>query len=498
MKNNSYFLILIFLVNSVSLFPQSDSKKLELQKGVDKLALLKSEIDDILDDPNFSNAVLGVYIKSVKNGEVLYKSNQDKLFVPASAVKLFTTASALLYLGPNYKYETTIYASGEFKENEITGNLIIKGSGDPTISNRFTDGHSEIILNNWADSLSNLGIQKINGNLIGDASDFEESQLGKGWIWEHESFWYSAKPSALSFNNNSIAINIFRNTQNEVSYKTDPETNYVTIINRVEKSKYEPTNIVVYRKSGTNIINLSGNISEEDDTVKVYASVDSPPLYFLSVFNDALLKDNIEVDGFIADSETVENQLYYPDYIPLFTHSSPTLKEIIWETNKNSNNFYAEQLLRTIGLEIYNFGNAENGIRGINQLFNKMGINENGVKIVDGSGLSRYNLVTPKQIVNLLIYMFKSDQFENFYNSLPIAGYDGTLIDRMKKTNVQKKVRAKPGYMENVKSLSGYVQTNDDELLAFSIIVNNFLVPSNLVNYIQDNICLRLANFSRK
>ncbi|MAT58123.1 MAG: D-alanyl-D-alanine carboxypeptidase/D-alanyl-D-alanine-endopeptidase [Ignavibacteriae bacterium] len=494
--NKIIFFILILQITLPAL--RIDSTKAELQKSNDKLLLLRNEIDDILSDPNFSNAVMGVYVKSIKNGEVLYKRNQDKLFVPASAVKLFTTAAALLYLGPNYKYETTLYASGEISENKITGNLIVKGSGDPTISNRFENGKSDVILNKWAVDLKNLGIETIDGNLIGDATEFEESKLGKGWSWEHESYWYSAKPCALSFNNNSIAITIFRNNKGNIIYKTDPETNYVTIINRIENSKFEPTNIELSRKSGTNIINLIGNISEDDDSVKVYASVDSPSLYFISVFNDVLVKNNIQVEGYIADSETIENELFYQDYIPLFTHTSPVLKEIIWETNKNSNNFYAEQILRTIGLEIYNYGSGENGIKALYQLFNKMGINENGVKIVDGSGLSMYNLVTPKQIVNLLIYMFKSDQFDNFYNSLPIAGYDGTMADRMKKTNVQKKVRAKPGFMENVKSLSGYVQTQDNELLAFSIIVNNFIVPSNLVNYIQDNICLRLANFSRK
>ena len=498
MKRIKQIFFILFFINLSILFSQTDSSKIESKKNIDKLAILKSELDDIVNDPNFSDALMGVYVKSVKNGEVLYKRNQDKLFVPASAIKLFTTSAALLYLGPNHKYETTLYASGDFIDNRLSGNLIIKGTGDPTISNRFINGNVDVILNNWANSLINLGIDRIEGNLIGDASDFEESNLGEGWIWDHESYWYSAKPSALSFNNNSVTILVYRDSLNNISFKTEPETSFITIINRVEKSRYEPSNISLFRKSGTNIISLTGNLSEEDDIVKVYASVDSPPLYFLSVFNEVLSKDSIQVEGYIADSEMIENELYYPDYIPLFTHISPSLKEIVWETNKNSNNFYAEQLLRTIGLELYNYGSAANGIKAVNQLFNKMGINENGIKIVDGSGLSRYNLVSPKQIVNLLIYMFKSDQFENFYKSLPIAGYDGTMLDRMKKTNVQKKVRAKPGYMENVKSLSGYVQTNDGELLAFSIILNNFIVPSNLVNYIQDNICLRLANFTRK
>ena len=176
--NKIIFFILILQITLPAL--RIDSTKAELQKSNDKLLLLRNEIDDILSDPNFSNAVMGVYVKSIKNGEVLYKRNQDKLFVPASAVKLFTTAAALLYLGPNYKYETTLYASGEISENKITGNLIVKGSGDPTISNRFENGKSDVILNKWAVDLKNLGIETIDGNLIGDATEFEESKLGKG------------------------------------------------------------------------------------------------------------------------------------------------------------------------------------------------------------------------------------------------------------------------------------------------------------------------------
>jgi D-alanyl-D-alanine carboxypeptidase/D-alanyl-D-alanine-endopeptidase (penicillin-binding protein 4) len=170
---------------------------------------------------------------------------------------------------------------------------------------------------------------------------------------------------------------------------------------------------------------------------------------------------------------------------------------ILKELNKNSNNFYAEQILKTIGLEIYNFGTIENGVKACNDFFNTMGINPDNMVMADGSGLSRLNLVTPRQIVNLLSYMNKSDEFLQFYESLPIAGVDGTLIDRMKKTSAENNVRAKAGYNNNVSALSGYLKTVSGEQLVFSMLVNNYLVPPALANYILDNVCHRLVNFIR-
>jgi len=182
----------------------------------------------------------------------------------------------------------------------------------------------------------------------------------------------------------------------------------------------------------------------------------------------------------------------------LFKYYSPELKEIIKVINKNSQNFFAEQLMKTIGLEIENYGSIENGVLACNDIFKDMGIDPENIVIVDGSGLSRLNYVTPMQVVSLLSYMFKSENFIPFFNSLPIAGVDGTLGNRMKNTKAAGNVRAKTGFIGNVRSLSGYAYTGDNEPVAFSVIVNNFNVPVKLAENIQDLVCIRLANFKRK
>jgi D-alanyl-D-alanine carboxypeptidase/D-alanyl-D-alanine-endopeptidase (penicillin-binding protein 4) len=182
----------------------------------------------------------------------------------------------------------------------------------------------------------------------------------------------------------------------------------------------------------------------------------------------------------------------------LFTNYSPPLREIIKVVNKNSQNFYAEQILKTIGLEAGHFGTTENGIEVELDIFKDMGINTDGMSIVDGSGLSRLDLVTPRNFNSLLNYMYKSKYYIPFYNSLPIAGVDGTLGTRLKNTKAEGKIRAKTGYLTAVRSLCGYALTGDNEPVSFSIIANNFNVPVKLAENLQDLVCLRLSNFRRK
>jgi len=173
------------------------------------------------------------------------------------------------------------------------------------------------------------------------------------------------------------------------------------------------------------------------------------------------------------------------------------LTSIINEINKNSNNFFAEQLLRTIGLEIYNLGSAENGIKALRELLDEANISPDDLVMVDGSGISLFNLVSPKQIVALLSYMYNYGNFKDFKASLPISGIDGTLADRMSNTIAEGKVFAKSGYNTHASSLSGYIRTEMGELLAFSILLNNYLVPTSLANYIQDNACIKMVNYKR-
>jgi len=459
-----------------------------------------NQMDDIFNDPNFNNARWGVVIQSLKTGEYFYKRNANKLFMPASNLKLFTTASGLDLLGSDFRFKTNVYIKGKIDDHVLNGDLIIQGKGDPTISGRFYDNNMYKVYDDWADSLLKLGIDEIRGNIIGDDNAFDDVGLGAGWAWDYESYWFAAPSDAISFNDNSVDINVFidkKTKQPQIIVK--PDTKYIIILNKVKLApKDSATSIDVYRKPGTNLITVFGTISSNSDTVKTFATVNNPTHFAMVVLKKVLEKKGIDVDGYPIDIDDLPVPIDYSKVKKIFTQFSPPLRSIIKVINKNSQNLYAEQLLKTLGLEFYGLGTDENGVKAEEKLFKNMGINPNNLEIVDGSGLSRLDLVTPQEIVTLLSYMYKNKNFIPFFNSLPIAGIDGTLGNRMQNSIATGRIRAKTGFLEGVESLSGYAFTADNEPVAFSIIVNNFTVPVKLAENIQDLVCLRLANFKRK
>ncbi|HSR16541.1 MAG TPA: D-alanyl-D-alanine carboxypeptidase/D-alanyl-D-alanine-endopeptidase [Ignavibacteriaceae bacterium] len=458
-----------------------------------------SQMDDIFNDPNFINANWGVLIQSLQTGEYFYKRNENKLFMPASNLKLFTTAGALDILGPDYKFLTNVYISGKIDGSILEGDLVVEGRGDPAISGRFYNNDLLKVFNNWADSLLAFGIDEIDGNLIGDDNLFEDKGLGQGWAWDNESYWFSAQSGALSFNDNCVDIEVtVDQSKNLPKITIAPETKYIVPVNKVYVVPEDTAALIdVYRERGTNIVTVFGKI-RISDSLKTYVTVNNPTQYFMVVLKEVLKSRGIKVTGFPMDIDDVTQSLDYSKLQKLFTAYSPELKEIIKVINKNSQNFFAEQLLKTIGLETKNLGSVANGIIALNNLFSQIGINPEDMNIADGSGLSRLNFVTPKQVVDLLNYEYQSKNFVPFFNSLPIAGVDGTLGDRLKNSSLVGKVRAKTGYLESVRSLSGYAYTGDNEPVSFSIIVNNFNVPIKLAENLQDLVCLRIANFKRK
>jgi len=499
MRHKFLFVTCVVLTVSIKLYAQDTLTDTIPKHSYTSVAEFWSQIDDIFNDPNFSNAHWGVLIQSLESGEYFYKRNENKLFMPASNLKLFTSSAGLVLLGDDYKFTTNIYKRGRIEGSTLVGDLVVQGRGDPTLSGRFNDNNIVKVFSDWADSLSSLGIDEVTGNIIGDDNEFDDRGLGEGWAWDYESDWYAAQSSALSFNDNCIDLVVTADKQTGMA-KVDinPNTNYAVIVNKVSVVKKDSvTSIDVYRERGTNVVTIYGTI-RHSDSVKTYVTVNNPTQYTMVVLKQVLESKGIVVGGFPLDVDDLSAPIEYNKLSKLFTHFSTHLTDVIKIINKNSQNFFAEQLLKTIGLEIENFGSVENGITACNSVFQEMGINPENQIIVDGSGLSRLNLVTSKQIVSLLNFMYLNKYYLPFYNSLPIAGVDGTLANRMKGTKAENNVRAKTGFIGSARSLSGYVNTADNEPVAFSMIANNFTVPLKLVENIQDLVCNRLANLRRK
>ncbi|HEX9740405.1 MAG TPA: D-alanyl-D-alanine carboxypeptidase/D-alanyl-D-alanine-endopeptidase, partial [Ignavibacteriaceae bacterium] len=261
------------------------------------------QMDDIFNDPNFSNAEWGVLIQSLETGEYFYKRNEDKLFRPASNLKLFTTAAGLILLGGEYRFSTSVFMNGTLDGSSLKGNLIVQGGGDPTISGRFYDGDIYKVFNDWADSLLAAGIDEINGNIIGDDNLFDDVGLGKGWAWDYESYWFSAHSGAISFNDNCIDIVVsVDSVSKQAKINILPDTKYITLVNDVSVvSEDTITSIDVYRERGTNIIKVFGTIKRGKGTVKTFATVNNPTQYSMVVLKEVLERKGIKVKGYAVD-----------------------------------------------------------------------------------------------------------------------------------------------------------------------------------------------------
>ena len=463
---------------------------------------LKAELDQIFNEPAFSNAYWGVVVQSLKNGEYLYLRNHHKNFIPASNMKLFTTAAALVKLGPEFRYSTKFYINGSIDQNGILhGDLIIAGSGDPTITGRYYKGNIHDPLEFWIDSLRAQNITAIEGDIIGDDNYFAEEIMGEGWAWDYQSDWYAAQISALSFNDNCMSIYFAAGDTigYPAKYHLLPETDYVHIINKVSTVRNGLEKEITFnRKRGTNQVEIRGTISIDSSPKRDLFSVENPTLFTTTVFKQILERNGILVSGSPRDIDDLEDYIYQQDQANLiFRYFSPLLWEIVETINKVSQNLYAELLLRTLGAYFHGIGDARHGIEVVKEFLQSIGIYSEQFLMVDGSGLSRLNMITPNHVVKLLRFMRRHASGEYFYKSLPIAGVDGTLKNRMQQTTAEGNVRAKTGYVGYVRALSGYITTADNEELAFSIIANNYSVPTPMANLIQDLVCERLANFTR-
>jgi D-alanyl-D-alanine carboxypeptidase/D-alanyl-D-alanine-endopeptidase (penicillin-binding protein 4) len=467
---------------------------------VGSVAQLDSAIEATLDAPELRDGFQGVAIRSLETGETIHERNADKLFMPASNLKLFTTASALLALGPDYRYRTELYASGEFDGAILRGDLIVKGYGDPTISGRFHEGDLDAIFESWADSLLELGVDEIVGNIVGDDNAFDDRGLGTGWQWDYESLWYAAPSGALSFNDNCVEILLEPTEVGAPPEMTvDPDVDYVVVKNRAATvPRDSATAVIVNRERGSNLVTVYGSVKESAKRLTTYATVTNPTQYFLVALKSVLERKGIAVTGYAIDADDLDAPIGYEDARLLFIHYSPTMAEIVKVVNKSSQNFYAEQLLKTLGFEFAGEGAAKAGVETMTARLAELGVSLDNAIIVDGSGLSRLNFVSPAHIIETLTQMYRADVFKQFYNSLPVAGVDGTMASRLKRSRANGNARAKTGYVLASRALSGYVHTGDGEIVAFALVANNYSAPYAMVDKVQDAIVDLLASFKRK
>ena len=485
-------------------------------RGADELA---RSIREIIHAEEFGNAFWGVMVLDLETGAVVAEENAGKSFVPASNVKLYTTAAALDQLGPQYRYRTRIYVSGDVEDGVLHGNLIVRGSGDPTIGGHYdaASGRWEAevdgtrLFREWADSLRAAGISQIRGDIIGDDDIVDDQPLGRGWSWDDETYYYAAQLSGLAFNDNVVHMRVEGRRPGEpANIRWYPyDTDYVDVVNNTRTT---PTGTRVdegyYRVRGTNTVEVTTEVPAGGEDIEEI-TVENPTLFFVHVLRESLLEAGIAVLG---DPVDVDELSIKPDYNDpsvrrVAVHSSQPLSEIISVVNKPSMNMYADMLVKTLAAEFprpqeedLDPGSWELGLDIAMATFVKAHIDTSAIQLADGSGLSRQNLVTPAMTGSLLQYMWthpKRDVRDAYRTSLPLAGVEGTLRNRLRSGPAHRNLRAKTGSLSNVSSLSGYVESADGRMLAFAMMANHFTTRTSAVRDAQDRIVTLLATYRR-
>jgi len=468
------------------------------------VARLRTGIDSIIASSPLSNAFIGIEVRSLTRGDTIFALNAGRNFVPASNMKLLTTSTALSILGPDYVYHTYLMASGYVINDTLHGNLSIRSSGDPSISGRFEGGVVNKTFQDWSDTLKLLDVKVVTGNVIGDDRCFDGVPFGGGWglDWHEEVYWYAARISGLCFNDNCIDLKLTPGRiGGPVQFSTQPQTDYVSFVNNSVTVNDTINTLDFYRDSQTNTIHIVGNYPVSLDSMKVSLTVHDPTKYAATVLDETLKSSGINVLGSVYDAREYAASHAIPPYAGMWevaSYVSPPLSELVRVTNKESQNLYAEQIFRTLGVEKYGLGSYGNS-RAVEMGFLwSVGIDTTNLQVFDGSGMSSWDLVSPDDEVKILVAMSKSPAWLAFYNSFPIAGVDGTLKYRMRGTKAEGNLRGKTGFVEDVRSLTGYLTTTDNEMFAFSCFVNHYTVSTDSVNAFQDKIFTRLCNFSRK
>lgn len=467
---------------------------------------LRADLYEILSPSGTSTSQWGVLVVSLVNGDTLFAHAPDHPLVPASNVKVFTTAAALYYLGPDYRYKTFLLADGDIRHGVLEGDLIVYGTGDPTLR-----GAENRIWQTFADSLAARGVREVRGALIGDGSYFVGPGTGIGWRETYMSAAFAAPASALSFNENIARLNVLPGdgVGRPVQARLVPSFAGIGIVNHGTTARGNAARVSVERETYDGPLLLRGEMGINNPGVWRLVPIVDGPLYAVSSFRELLEDKGIRISGETRsvirpeDSPLSTQSVFTP--IPdsfgeldlVAFHRSVPLLEILEELNRRSHNMYSEMVFRSIGRVAYGRGTVEAAEQAVYAMLEReAGLTHADLQIMDGSGLSPLNRTSPGTLLKVLDFMAHSRHWAAFRSTLPEAGAEPSFR-RMRNTAAAGNLRAKTGTIDGVSALSGYVHTADGELLGFSIISNG-LASDWRAKRLEDAIGARLAGFSRR
>jgi D-alanyl-D-alanine carboxypeptidase/D-alanyl-D-alanine-endopeptidase (penicillin-binding protein 4) len=493
------------------------------------LTELQTRISAILAKPELASSLVGIKVTSLDSGRVLFEENAIKLLRPASNMKIYTVATALDRLTPEYRFTTSVFANARpDSAGVIRGDLRVYGRGDPSIAARFNNGDYFKGIDDLATRIVAAGVKRVEGDLVGDETYFTGPKYGSGWEWEDLTWYYGAEITPLSVNDN--ALDLFVKPGPAIGQPalvtTGPPDPLLTIVNRVTTSaKGVRREISIHRGLGENTITITGSIPLEG-SFTAGIGISHAALLFVYLLRNSLVQKGVVITGksrttgeaAVPSVVIAQPTLTQPTQAhssassvaqtELVTLQSPPFSVIAAQTMKPSQNLYTELILRTLGktspppltpaTSIFSPTSEYLGLEAVKTFLKTAGIRPEALVLDDGSGLSRGDMITADATVQLLTFMSKHRYADVFRDALPIAGVDGTLRNRLRGTPAERNLRAKTGSLSSAASLSGYVTTAAGEKLAFAIMVNNY--PRDFDPRIAciDPIAVLLASFNDK
>lgn len=471
---------LLFCIGFSYLFGQNTS-----------ITALQQTITSMAGTSTFAHGKLGVAVLDADDYSLLAGTNEEMTMIPASTLKLITTATALQRLGADHRFETAIYTSGKLNGKTLEGDLIILGGGDPALgSDRFEH------YKNWEekviDALKKKGINSIEGNIIADNSYFQGTPTPPGWTWEDMGNYYGSGVFGLNVMDNTYHI-IFESGPSpgdKTTIKgTDPDIPGISFTNDVTSGARNGDNAYVYGAPFSNEVYVTGTITRGQSAFKrTKGCIPNPPLFIAQLLKKELESSSVAVKGKATYSVT---PVPLTDADKIYTITSPALEEIVAETNAESVNLYAETLLLQALYEKGSFSSLD-AAKKLTSYWESRGIDTDGLALYDGSGLTRKNGITPKQMALIAAKSLKVDS--TFYQNLPCAGKEGTVKYMCQNTAAEGAVWMKSGTLDRVRNYAGYAKTKSGQWVTFAIFSNDYSGSSSALKEQVEVILEKIAS----
>lgn len=446
---------------------------------------LADRIDAALESsPATQQSFWGVQVIDLSTGLPVYSRNEDKFFVPASNTKLFSTSLALMRLGPDHRFLTTIEAEGKPDALGVVRGLRLVGGGNPNLSARTLPyRHNSFGLNPLAaiealaDELVRGGVRSVMGDVLGDDTAYVWEPFPDGWSVDDPTWEYGAPVSALTLNDNAFSLSVSPgNAPGDPAVLTlNPRLEFLTVHNRTRTIESGEAKLVYDRAPGSSELVVSGTIRIKSPSIKQLLGVNDPALFAANALRDALLRRGVEVHGGAAavHRQASDTTPRVPG-VQLARDTSLPLPEALKIVNKVSQNLHAEIMLREVAKAKNGIGSREGGLAELKSFLNEIGVEDKQYNFEDGSGLSRLTLITPRTVAKLLTFMDGTSHRDAFIDTLPTGGEDGTLSLRFDRLPEAAYIHAKTGSLSHVSALAGYALKPNGGRFAFSILVNNY------------------------